>query len=79
MCAEGTAVWIRVTTGSTFTQTVPYSSTHMTAEWIEETPVVFDTQGNMYAATHSKGVSLDEEFNLLKFDFKTGKILGKVT
>ena len=40
--------------------------------------ITFDAAGNMYAATHSKGVSLDEEFNLLKFDFKTGKILGKI-
>ncbi len=40
--------------------------------------ITFDTQGDMYAATHSKGVSLDEEFNLLKFDFKTGMILGKI-
>jgi hypothetical protein len=28
-----------VTRGGTFTQTVPYSSSHLTAEWIEETPV----------------------------------------
>jgi len=40
--------------------------------------ITFDSKGNMYAATHSKGVSLDEEFNLLKFDFKSGKILGKI-
>lgn len=40
--------------------------------------ITFDSHGNMYAATHSKGVSLDEEFNLLKFDFKSGKILGKI-
>jgi hypothetical protein len=30
-----------------FTLTVPYSSTHATAEWIEETPVVVDDQGNV--------------------------------
>jgi hypothetical protein len=29
-----------VTRGKTFTQTVPYSSTHITAEWIEETPLL---------------------------------------
>ncbi len=40
--------------------------------------ITFDAKGNMYAATHSKGVSLDEEFNLLKFDFKSGRILGKI-
>ena len=34
-------------TGATFKQTIPYSSTHLTAEWIEETPVVLDTKGNV--------------------------------
>lgn len=29
-----------VTRNETFTQTVPYSSTHLTAEWIEETPLL---------------------------------------
>jgi Peptidase A4 family len=33
------------TTGQTFTQTIPYTSTHATAEWIEETPVVIDNSG----------------------------------
>ena len=32
-------------TGQTFTQTTPYSSTHATAEWIEETPVVISNSG----------------------------------
>jgi len=36
-----------VTTGRPFTQTVPYSSTHATAEWIVETPVVIDDSGNV--------------------------------
>jgi hypothetical protein len=35
------------TTGKTFKQTTPYSSTHATAEWIEETPVVIDNSGNV--------------------------------
>ncbi len=47
----GSNVWTilvkNLTTGKTFTQTVPYSSTHATAEWIEETPVVIDDQGNV--------------------------------
>jgi hypothetical protein len=34
-----------VTSGQTFTMTTPYSSTHATAEWIEETPVVVGTSG----------------------------------
>jgi Peptidase A4 family len=33
------------TTGESFTTTVPYPSTHLTAEWIEETPVVLGTSG----------------------------------
>jgi Peptidase A4 family len=32
-----------VTRGETFATTVPYSSTHATAEWIEETPLVIGT------------------------------------
>jgi Peptidase A4 family len=32
-----------VTRGETFTTTVPYSSTHATAEWIEETPLLIGT------------------------------------
>jgi hypothetical protein len=35
------------TTHASFTLTVPYSSTHATAEWIEETPVVIDDSGNV--------------------------------
>src|ERR671936_2025398 len=34
-----------VTTGKSFSTTVPYSSTHATAEWIEETPLTFGTGG----------------------------------
>jgi len=47
----GSNVWtfdVRdTTTGESFTLTVPYSSTHATAEWIEETPVVIDDGGNV--------------------------------
>lgn len=39
-----------VTRNETFTQTVPYSSTHATAEWIEETPLTFGTGGAGLAA-----------------------------
>jgi hypothetical protein len=39
-----------VTKGETFTQTVPYSSSHLTAEWIQETPLVFGTNGAGLAA-----------------------------
>ena len=39
-----------VTKNQTFTTTVPYTSTHATAEWIEETPLVFGTGGAGLAA-----------------------------
>jgi hypothetical protein len=39
-----------VTKGETFTQTVPYTSTHATAEWIQETPVVLDPSNPGLAA-----------------------------
>jgi Peptidase A4 family len=39
-----------LTRGQTFTTTVPYSSTHLTAEWIQETPLVFGTGGAGLAA-----------------------------
>jgi hypothetical protein len=38
------------TRNETFTTTVPYTSTHATAEWIEETPVVIGTDGTGFAA-----------------------------
>jgi hypothetical protein len=39
-----------VTRGQTFTTTLPYSSTHLTAEWIQETPLTFGTGGAGLAA-----------------------------
>jgi hypothetical protein len=36
-----------LTTGASFTQTIPYASTHATAEWIEETPVVIADDGSV--------------------------------
>jgi hypothetical protein len=39
-----------VTKGESFSTTVPYSSTHATAEWIEETPLVIGTGGAGLAA-----------------------------
>ena len=47
----GSEVWVftakNLTTGGSWTMTVPYSSTYATAEWIEETPVVLDDSGNV--------------------------------
>jgi DNA-binding beta-propeller fold protein YncE len=39
--------------------------------------VAFSQAGEFYAATHSKGISLDSEFNIIKIDLASGKILGK--
>jgi hypothetical protein len=45
--AAGSNVWKitlqNVTRNQTYTTTVPYSSTHLTAEWIEETPLLLGT------------------------------------
>lgn len=38
-----------VTRGESFSQTVPYSSTHATAEWIEETPLEIGTNAGFAA------------------------------
>jgi hypothetical protein len=50
----GSNVWTitlqNVTKGQSFTQTVPYPSTHATAEWIEETPTLIGTDGVGLAA-----------------------------
>jgi hypothetical protein len=49
----GSNVWTitlqDVTRGETFTQTVPYSSSHLTAEWIEETPLLLGTNAGFAA------------------------------
>jgi hypothetical protein len=39
-----------VSTGQSFTQTVPYPSSHLTAEWITETPTLISTSGTSLAA-----------------------------
>src|SRR3954447_5040510 len=49
----GSNVWTitlqNVTRGQTFTTTVPYTSTHGTAEWIEETPLLLGTNAGFAA------------------------------
>ena len=39
--------------------------------------VTFDKDGQLWASVHPKGVSLDEEFNVVKIDRATGRILGR--
>lgn len=76
-----------VTKGETFTQTVPYSSTHLTAEWIEETPLELGADAGFAslpnlsnpafsAATangHSAGLTAAEEVDLIDAN---GDVIG---
>jgi Peptidase A4 family len=68
----GSNVWKitlkNVTKNQTFTTTVPYSSTHATAEWIQETPIVIGTGGTGLAALP----------NLTTNSFTGGKTNGAV-
>ena len=40
--------------------------------------VAFNVAGDMFVGTHPKGVPLDEEFDVVKVDLATGKMLGRV-
>jgi outer membrane protein assembly factor BamB len=40
--------------------------------------VAFNAAGEMYVSTHPKGISLDDEFNVVKVDPATGKMLGRL-
>src|SRR4051794_40709443 len=48
-----------VTRNKTFTQTVPYSSTHLTAEWIEETPLLIGTDAGFAALPNLTNPAFD--------------------
>src|SRR5881394_1038698 len=48
-----------VTRGETFSTTVPYSSTHATAEWIEETPLVIGTNAGFAALPNLTNPNFD--------------------
>ncbi len=48
-----------LTRNETFTQTVPYSSTHATAEWIEETPLEIGTSPGLSALPNLSNTSFD--------------------
>jgi Peptidase A4 family len=56
-------VWVimlqDVTRNETFTQTVPYSSTHATAEWIEETPLILGTNAGFAALPNLTSPAFD--------------------
>jgi hypothetical protein len=48
-----------VTRSETFTQTVPYSSTHATAEWIQETPLLLGTNAGFAALPNLTSPAFD--------------------
>jgi hypothetical protein len=48
-----------LTRNETFTQTVPYSSTHATAEWIEETPLLLGTNAGFAALPNLTSPAFD--------------------
>ena len=56
-------VWVitlqDVTRNETFTTTVPYSSTHATAEWIEETPLILGTNAGFAALPNLTSPAFD--------------------
>jgi peptidase A4-like protein len=61
---SGSNVWkitLRdVTRNETFTTTVPYSSTHATAEWIEETPLEIGTNAGLAPLPNLTRISFDK-------------------
>src|SRR5690348_13004036 len=87
----GSNVWTitlqDVTRGESFSQTVPYSSTHATAEWIEETPLLIGTNAGFAALPNltnpawtsatvngaSAGLKASEEMDLID---SNGKVIG---
>ena len=60
---SGANVWKitlkNVTRNKTFTKTVPYSSTHATAEWIEETPLEISTNAGFAPLPNMSRISFD--------------------
>lgn len=76
-----------VTRNETFTQTVPYSSSHATAEWIEETPLILGTNAGFAALPnltspafdlgtvngHSANLTSSEEMQLID---SNSKVIG---
>ena len=77
-----------VTKGETYTTTVPYSSTHATAEWIQETPLILDpsnpglaalpnltTNSFSAAKTNGQNADLTAGEKMLVTD-SSGKVIG---
>jgi hypothetical protein len=87
----GSDVWTitlrNITRNKTFTQTVPYASSHLTAEWIEETPLLIGTNAGFaalpnltnpafdLAKTNSANAKLKPSEKMLLTD-SNGKVIG---
>jgi hypothetical protein len=87
----GSNVWTitlqDVTRGETYSTTVPYSSTHLTAEWIEETPLILGTNAGFaalpnltnpvfdLATTNGAPANLQASEEMLLTD-SSGKVIG---
>jgi hypothetical protein len=76
-----------LTKGQTFTQTVPYPSTHLTAEWIEETPLQIGTNAGFSSLPNLSNPAFDSattngaSANLksaeqIQLTDSTGKVIG---
>jgi hypothetical protein len=48
-----------LTNGQSYTTTVPYTSTHLTAEWIEETPLLLGTNAGFAALPNLTSPAFD--------------------
>jgi len=76
-----------VTRGEAFSTTVPYSSTHLTAEWIEETPLLIGTDAGFaalpnltnpsfaHATTNGATANLSSSEEMLLVD-SSNKVIG---
>jgi hypothetical protein len=61
---KGSSLWRitlkNVTRGKTFRTTVPYTSTHATAEWIQETPLIIGTDAGLASLPDLSRTSFDK-------------------
>ena len=89
---KGSDVWKitlrNVTRSQTFRKTVPYSSTHATAEWIEETPVIIGTDAGFadlpnlsrsifdHARVNGRNAGLKRSERMLLISGRNNRVIG---
>jgi hypothetical protein len=60
---KGSSLWRitlrNVTRGRTFRRTIPYTSTHATAEWIQETPLIIGTDAGLASLSDLSRTTFD--------------------